>query len=404
MIVICIITLMSVYFLGLMMSPFPCWNSYFKLWKNVLLNPMPVFPFLLRVNYAVILVQYAIKSSIFGYLWQLDRLIYRNYLLQEVTPTFIIGEPRSGTTFLHRSMGVDDANFFAIRHIEWRYPFISVQKLIRLFGLEEWIGATNYWPNNAYGAEAKKMHQNTLLDFEEDGVFFEECFIFHFFTLLRFPYANLLKHLDDFEGLPLRQQQHLMQTHYEVIQKISFLRGSNKMYLSKETTGHTKLKYIRSMYPHAKFIINLRTSDQFINSLLLLIQVSVLCKTDLDIYARNAQFKSLLVERMRKDCRILLDFLDSDNHGTKQLDASRYICLEFSQLMDNAIESIQYLYRKLNLKITPTFLGRLQEIQQLQSCRNRQYEYGSELFDGFECFDQLVRHYSNKAIYLDDSQ
>ena len=52
-----------------------------------------------------------------------------------VNPVFIIGQPRSGTTFLHRTLAADNQNFIAIKHYEWRYPFISFQKLMKYSGL-----------------------------------------------------------------------------------------------------------------------------------------------------------------------------------------------------------------------------------------------------------------------------
>ena len=346
------------------------------------------------------LVLYAIKAPIFGYLWQLDKIVYHGYLTQQVEPVFIIGEPRSGTTFIHRTLAMDEENFFAIRHIEWRYPFITIQNLLSWFELQKSIQNINYWPNNAIGKEAKKMHSNTLFDFEEDGIFFEECFLFHFFTLFRFPYQPLLNYLDAFEELDQQDRELILKTHREVIQKIMFLRGSSKVYLSKEVTSHTKLNMILSMYPTAKFIINLRHSNEFMSSLLRLIQVSTLCKTGVDIYAEKCDFKSLLIKRMQNDCSLLVDFIEGENFDTIAKNTP-IICIAYSNLTEDTITSIQYIYQKLRMNISPVYLNKLESIEQGQQNRERGYNYQKEQFEGFDPFNQLVSKYSKKIFKAD---
>ena len=46
-----------------------------------------------------------------------------------------------------------------VRHIEWRFPFITVQKLITLFGLETKISQMNYCPATERGELASKLRK-----------------------------------------------------------------------------------------------------------------------------------------------------------------------------------------------------------------------------------------------------
>jgi len=204
-----------------------------------------------------------------------------------------------------------------------------------------------------------------------------------------------LDYLDAFEQLQQQDRELIMQTHREVIQKIMFLRGSSKLYLSKEVTSHTKLNTILAMYPTARFIINLRRSNEFIGSLLRLIQVSTLCKTGVDMYAGKSKFKSLLIKRMQNDCSMLFDFVEHrgyDNIPSKPL----LICLAYSLLIEDPITSIQYVYQKLKLKMSPVYLKKLQSVQQKQYNRERGYNYEKEQTEGFDQFNALVAKYSKK--------
>ena len=237
------------YFAGILFSPFPYWTTYWVLWRHVLLDQTPGITLMARVRQAKLLTRYFLLTPVWTLLWYLDDLFFPRYKQMQVKPVFIIGEPRSGTTLLHRTLGADSKRYFAIRHIEWRYPYIIVQKLIETLGLTEKLKHLNYWPNTEIGQEAARMHPNNLYDFEEDGIFYEERFLHHFFIYLRFPYPALLNYLDDYPSLPPRVQRQILDAHRKVIQKVMYLRGDPGLkYLSKEVTSHNKIPYLLGLY------------------------------------------------------------------------------------------------------------------------------------------------------------
>ncbi len=128
------------------------------------------------------------------------------------------------------------------------------------------------------------MHPNTLYDWEEDDIFFEEVYLRHLFVAFRFPYKSFLSSmLDDFNSLPRNEQLRVMVIHHKVIQKISYLGGENKIYLSKQPFGQKKLNLIAELYPQAKFIISMRHSSDSISSFLKLNQVSTHAKTGINV-------------------------------------------------------------------------------------------------------------------------
>jgi hypothetical protein len=163
--------------LGYLYSPFPHWPTYFLLWKNVLFNKEDPIPLKARIFQSKILLKIAITAPFYTFLWYLDEILYPSYNQERVNPIFIVGEPRSGTTFLHRTMAEDEENFFAIRHIEWRFPFITIQKLIIFFNLEEKIKKMDYWPNNEAGKKRKKCIQ-ILYMIGKKTIYFLKRFIY----------------------------------------------------------------------------------------------------------------------------------------------------------------------------------------------------------------------------------
>lgn len=377
-----LIAVILFYLLGYLFAPFPMRSTYFLLWLNVIFNPAKQISFKARLKQALLLLRYAILCPFFTLLWYLDWLLYPSFKHQQVRPIFIIGTPRSGTTFLHRTLANDEQTFFAIRHIEWRYPYIVLQKLIIFFRLEEKIKKINYWPNNKAGLKAAKMHPQTLYDWEEDAIFFEECFLHHFYVMLRFPYPNLLPMLENFKKLPAYKQRHMMKIYHQVIQKMMYLKGQNKIYLSKEVASHTKLDFLVDMYPQANFIINIRKSNEFLSSILELVRLSILTKADVDVLPIE-QFKTDFVGIMSNEYSCLMKFLAQD---LKQ----KRLCITFRQLNKNPEAIVKYIYRELNLPLSNTYEKYLNELQKNQEKREKKYEYETEFFPGFEEFDQLV--------------
>lgn len=193
--------LIITYLLTAILAPFPYWPTYRLLWRSVLRSVHQNIPWQTKRRQSLFLIRYALTAPLYTLLWFLDELLFPAYRQAPVHPVFIIGQPRSGTTLLHRTLAADDRTFFAIRHIEWRYPFLIVQKILNATGFAQRLLQLNYWPDTEIGRQAARMHPNTLADWEEDGIFFEERFLHHFFLFLRFPYPEILPLVDEFREI-----------------------------------------------------------------------------------------------------------------------------------------------------------------------------------------------------------
>ena len=373
-----------IYVMGFIFSPFPYWKTYFILLHQALFNKKYVQYGVSRKKQISFLLKYALLCPIGTFLWYLDEILFPAYKQQQIKPIFIIGQPRSGTTFLHRTLANDDENFVAVQHIEWRYPYISLQKLIKNSNwVKKWVNR-NYWPDTEIGRKAAKMHPNALFDWEEDGIFFEECFLHHFFIYLRFPEADLLPYLDDFESLPEKVQQHMLKMHRKVIQKVIYLRnGNNKFYLSKEVTSHNKVEKMLELYPDAKFIVSVRHSSGFMNSLLELVRFSTKVKTNVDP-VNIPGWESMFIERMKKDSLLLVNLSENIISKDKQ------IHVVFNQFTSNIVPAVNYIYEQLGCQIGEKYHDYLENLHSVQTKREKGYSYDEKSYEEFEEFDEFV--------------
>ncbi len=337
-----------------------------------------------RIKQGLFLFKYVFFVPLWGMAWLLDEFLYPGYKKCQVKPIFIMGQPRSGTTFLHRTLALDQDTFIAIKHIEWRYPFIWVQQILTRSSLARHLIQKNYWSNSSAGQKASRMHPNNLSDWEEDGIFFEECFLHHFFIFLRFPYPHLLSYLDDFQGLPQCVQKKILKTHNQVIQKMIYFRGSpGQYYLSKEVTSHNKFSSMLQRYPDAKFIFSFRSSNGFMNSLIALVRVSTQSKIGVDPMD-IPHWESAFINRMQKDSDFLVDFCE------EKIEKHRQVRIMFNRFTKDLVFSISHIYGKLGLDMSKEYIEQLNHLHQGQTRRNKGYDYEKNTFQGFEKFDKFV--------------
>lgn len=372
---------------GTLHAPLPYWRTYLRLWRCVLLKPGTLIA---KRRQARFLLWSGLRAPVWSILWHLDEWLFPQYRQHNIQPLFIIGQPRCGTTFLHRTLAQDKCHFFAIRHLEWRYPFICVQKIIIWLGLEKKLGEISYWSKSNAGNVAAKMHSNKLMDLEEDGIFFEENFLHHFFIYLRFPYQGLLSDVDEFPELSVRAQQAMLSTHRKLLQKVAYLSSAKQQfYLSKEVTSHNKIPTLLQLYPNARFIVVARESSYFMPSLMALVRMSTWSKTGEDPMTQPGWYDTL-VSRMRKDSMRLVEICEH------VIPANRQLRVAAADVIKRPSVSIATIYREIGLKMPEAMAAELKELDRKQAARDRGYQYDAFNPEGFGMYDDFVKR-NNEA-------
>jgi hypothetical protein len=380
-----LVVLLSAFLLG----PFPYWPSFFRIAWFVVSKPMPIRAKVQQIGFLLVVFVSVPFRTLF---WYLDELLFPGYRKIAIEPIFIIGEPRCGSTLLHRTLAKAEQHFFAVRHLEWRFPFLSIQLPITWFGLRKFLGGISYWPDSSVGNLAARMHPNRLDDWEEDGIFFEELFCHHFFIFLRFPYPELLAIVDTFEQLPSAAKKRLLKFHHKAIQKVSYLRQKKpRFYLSKEVTSHEKIPALLELYPNARFIVLVRESKDFMSSLLALMEASTSAKNAGYDPTIDPDWLPTVQGRMRDDCERLVRLCENIIPPDQQ------IGLYSVDLFNNIESTVERIYDWLNIPLDANQQKELASLSKQQLQRDKGYSNSVQTYDGFENYDNLVRLYAESA-------
>ncbi|MBN1246040.1 MAG: sulfotransferase, partial [Anaerolineae bacterium] len=207
---------------------------YFS-WKNFAvflrraLHPPPDSPYRLTLKRAATLAGFLglflateLATRIgFG----LDHLLYPRHTDTEIEdPVFIIGNPRSGTTFLHRLLAQDTRSFTTMRLWEILFaPSIVQRRVTRaLAGLDRTIGSPLHrhiarW--DAKVAQSNELHNAEILSPEEDQFVLVHCWstlaIWHFSGILE--EAGPYTYFDT--AVPQEEKQRIIDFYRRAIQR-----------------------------------------------------------------------------------------------------------------------------------------------------------------------------------------
>ena len=150
-------------------------------------------PTLKRVGVLSILVPLLLFLQICHWLgFLLDEIFFRKYRAVRIrTPVFILGLPRSGTTFLHRMLARDTENYTTMRLWEMVLaPSITERKLLMaLAAFDRRLGGLGHRVLHAFDervfASGSKIHKVSLFQPEEDEMLllplFSSIFLLHLF-------------------------------------------------------------------------------------------------------------------------------------------------------------------------------------------------------------------------------
>ena len=235
-------------------------------WASIWPGKHPHAPLSLR-RFAFLLLAYPlflVGQSLHWLGFFCDELFFSDYRKVEVkAPVFITGIPRSGTTFLHRTLAVDEKQFSTVSTWEallapsltQRHIIAGLARIDRLFGapLHQFLK----WVISRFSGDFKEIHEISLSAPEEDYLFLLPvggCFI----LLMAFPFADTLSGLSKMDTYPPEERGHLLNFYRRMLQKHLFYHGKERTLLSKNAAFATWSNTLVEHFPDARLILCVR--------------------------------------------------------------------------------------------------------------------------------------------------
>jgi hypothetical protein len=222
----------------------------------------------------ILFVLFPVISAVNSLCLCLDRLVYPGFRRTQVTtPVFIVGQPRSGTTLMHKLACGDSERFTYFMMYELFLPSIVQKKLVRLLGrldrrflggsIARRIGA---WEDRTF-AKGRQMHPMGLTNPEEDEFLMMPCCASSTLAMV-FPYQRELNRLHYFDERPPSVRRRIMRYYRGCVQRQIYLNGNDRILCSKNPVFVPKLRSLLETFPDAKFIVMVRTPYETIPSIL----------------------------------------------------------------------------------------------------------------------------------------
>jgi hypothetical protein len=318
----------------------------------------------------------------------IDDFLFKDYQQHELAqPVFIIGNMRSGTTFLHRLLAKDKDNFSHIRTWEIYFaPSIFQRKLIwtiqrldqKLGGrIQRWLVRQEQksWFNNP-------IHKISLWEAEED-----ESLLFNIwesiFTSVFFPHPDLVRKYAYFDKqLSRRERRKIMRFYKACLRRHLYAHNSRSKFLSKNPAFSAKVASLYEYFPNAKIIYMLRNPLETVPSL-----ISWMCY-------QWSQFSDLDQEYLYQEYLIQLakEWYEYPLEQLAQAPPESYEIVVYDELVKDPKRVISRFYEKFGFEITPEFENILDQANEAAKSYHSEHRYSlkkigvskEELFRNFQ--------------------
>jgi uncharacterized membrane protein YdjX (TVP38/TMEM64 family) len=209
-----------------------------------------------------------------------DRLLASGYRRRQVeAPVFIIGNFRSGTTFMHRLLAMDDRRFTTMAMWQILFaPSITHRTIVSwLVRLDRLVGRPGErlvaWIDRDWDRR-NPMHQASLAQPEED-----DYLLLHIWSALTvglssgvLDEAEPYVHFD--QRLPRRDRRRIMNFYRRCVQRHLHVGPRGATYLAKNPALTPKVRSVLEEFPDARFVFMVRDPRETIPSFLSMMQMS----------------------------------------------------------------------------------------------------------------------------------
>jgi hypothetical protein len=306
----------------------------------------------------------------------LDDVFFRGYRKIPIRePLFIVGLPRSGTSFLQKVFARDTERFTTLRLWELLLaPSVTERKLwLALGALDRAFGRPMTrlvrWGEGRGLGWLDVIHQVSLDDPEEDYFLLLPVFAC-FLLVVPFPYHQAIWDLSRFDELPEARRRPILSFYRRALQRHLYVVGPEKQLLSKNPSFTPFLRSLEEEFPDGRFLCCVRDPLKVVPSLL----SSIRTGADLFGYAvEEPEIRDRFVDMLSFFSRHALTALD-------ELPEDRHTFVPLRQMRKDVKGFVLDVYRRFGWEPEDGFRERLSEDASRGKSYKSRHTYSLEEF------------------------
>lgn len=306
----------------------------------------------------------------------LDELFFFNYRKTTIKePIFIIGNPRSGTTYMHRLMSLDVERYVTMKLYHTILPSVTFYKLVHFLSkIDRKIGRPLRrffdWVDGWFFKKWANIHPTGFNHTDED----EGLYLFSFLTVavsLWCPYMQHFKYLTIIDDMPDKTRRKLQTYFKSSLQRFMYAEGKGKTLLTKNVITTGRIHTILQILPDAKMVYMVRDPRKAIPSF-----VSMFSAT-WQILAPEIDEKA---EPYKALAQIAIDFYRYFNSQKSTYSGTNFTTIVYDELKKHPLKTVLEIYTYFNLPISNNFNWQLEKSITQQKHYTSKHNYALEQY------------------------
>jgi len=305
-----------------------------------------------------------------------DELLFFGYRNTKIDkPVFIIANPRSGTTYLHRLLCLDEERYSYTLLYHTILPCISLVKLIQVLGwLDSKVGSPlrNFfdWLNGVVFAGWKNIHPMGFNQSEED----EGMFVFPLMTpgiFLLIPFINEMDDSKFMDEMPAHKRKALMQYYVNSLQRFMYATGRNKIFLSKNVMSTGRFQCLIEHFPDAKVVYLIRNPYNVIPSFISMFTAAWKAHSP-DVGDDSPEARAWGELGIR--------YYQYFYEMRAKFPKNQLVTVAYKNLVERPYETVTSIYQQFDMPMSDAFLNRLEEKTKVSRTYKSKHSYSLEQY------------------------
>lgn len=307
----------------------------------------------------------------------LDAVFHRNHLKQKITqPVFIIANPRSGTTFLHRLMAMDEERF---TYTKYAHTFFMTSSFVQFYFVFRWVDrkifrgiisrSLNFLDDKFWGGW-DDVHAMGFNKAEEDELVFAQAMM-SVGVMMPFPYFHQIHDNKFLDHQPEEVRKNVMDFYESCVKRFVFRAGKNKTYLAKNVMSTGRFKTLLERFPDAKIIYIARHPYDSVPSFASMF--TALNK----IHSPQIQDTD---PPNKSWAQLGIDFFKYSKEMRKSIPKNQFLELKYDDLLTDPQGTVKKIYSHFNWTPSEIFLERLSHEHARSKTYKSVHEYSLEQY------------------------